>query len=180
VQFGRNRFAEPARFDFDRFKELPMPVNTAKVAGRRKLDYASLQEMLADADRLSSCPVKTLGNWSAGQIFRHLAISFHGSIDGFTMTFPWYFRLMARVFKKKLLSGPMPPGFKLSPEVAESMVPEATSTEEGLADLHAAASRLEREPHRARHPLFGNIGKEEWNRIHLKHASLHMSFLVLE
>jgi hypothetical protein len=52
-----------------------MPVNTAKVDGRRKLDYASLEEVLADADRLSSGPVKVLGNWSAGQIFKHLAIA---------------------------------------------------------------------------------------------------------
>lgn len=44
-----------------------MPVNTAKVEGHRKLDYASLEELLTDADRLSSGPVKMLGNWSAGQ-----------------------------------------------------------------------------------------------------------------
>jgi Protein of unknown function (DUF1569) len=77
---------------------MSMPVNTAKVDGRRKLDYASLEEVLADADRLSSRPVKVLGNWSAGQIFRHLALAFNGSIDGFTMTFPWPLRLMARFF----------------------------------------------------------------------------------
>jgi hypothetical protein len=157
---------------------MSMPVNTAKVDGRRKLDYASLEEVLADADRLSSGPVKVLGNWSAGQIFRHLAIAFNASIDGFTMTFPWYFRLMARVFRKKLLGGPMPAGFNLPSEGAKALTPEPTSTEEGLADLHAAVARLEREPYRAKHPMFGDLGKEEWNKLHLKHASLHMSFVV--
>jgi len=111
-----------------------MPVNTAKVEGRRKLDYASLAEVLADADRLSSGPVKLLGNWSAGQIFRHLAIAYNGSIDGFTLTFPWYFRVMARVFKNKLISGPMPAGFNLPAEGAKEMAPGPTSTEKGLAD----------------------------------------------
>ena len=69
-----------------------MPVDTAKVEGRRKVNYVSLQELLTDAERLSSGPVKALGNWSPGQIYRHLAISFNGSIDGFTMNFPWYLR----------------------------------------------------------------------------------------
>ncbi len=155
-----------------------MRVETAKVEGRRKLDYASLQEVLADADRLSRGPLKALGNWSAGQIFRHLATSFNNSIDGFPMTFPWHFRLMARIFKKKLLAGSMPPGFKLSPEAAKFMVPGPTPTEEGLADLRAAISRLQQEPHRAKNPVFGKMSKEEWDKIHLKHASLHMSFLV--
>jgi hypothetical protein len=157
---------------------MSMQVDTGKVVGRRKLDYASLAEVLADADRLSSGPVKALGNWSAGQIFRHLAFAYNGSIDGLTMTFPWPFRMIARVFKKKLISGPMPAGYKLPAAAAKAVTPGETPTEEGLAELHAAVKRLEREPHRAKHPMFGDLSKEEWNQIHLKHASLHMSFLV--
>jgi hypothetical protein len=87
-----------------------MPTNTAKVEGRRTVNYTSLQEVLADAERLSSGDVKTLGNWSAGQIYRHLARAFNGSIDGLTATFPWHIRLMAGLFKKKLIAGAMPPG----------------------------------------------------------------------
>lgn len=155
-----------------------MPVDTRKVQGRRKLDYGSYEEMLADADRLASGPVKALGNWSAGQIFRHLANVYNGSIDGFPFTFPWYLRLMAGLFKKKLINGSMPPGFKLPGDASEKMVPESASTAEGLAALHAAVARLHAEPHRAKHPAFGDISKEEWDRVHLKHASLHMSFLV--
>jgi hypothetical protein len=157
-----------------------MPVDTAKVEGRRKVDYPSFAELLADADRLSSGPVKALGNWSAGQIYQHLTTAFNGSIDGFTMTFPWYLRLMAKLFKKKLLSMPMPPGFKLPAGASEAMVPPETSTEAGLAELHSAVARLEREDRRTTHPMFGDITREEWDRIHLKHASLHMSFLVPE
>ena len=155
-----------------------MPVDTAKVVGRRKLDYASLVEVLDDADRLSSGPVQALGNWSAGQIFRHLAIAYNGSIDGFTMSFPWPLRMMAKLFKKKLINGSMPAGYNLPGEAAKAVTPGETSTAEGLADLRAAVERLEREPLRARHPMFGDLSREEWNQIHLKHANLHMSFLV--
>jgi hypothetical protein len=155
-----------------------MPVNTAKVEGRRELKFASLEEVLTDADRLSSGPVKALGNWSTGQVFRHLAIAFNGSIDGFTMTFPWYLRLIAKVFRNKLMAGPMPAGFNLPADGAKALMPPPTSTEEGLADLHAAVERLQRDPHRASHPMFGELGAEQWNKIHQAHASLHMSFLV--
>src|SRR5262249_46650497 len=121
---------------------------------------------------------KPLGNWSAGQIFRHLAAAFNSSIDGFTVTFPWYLRVMAGLFRNKLISGPMPPGFKLPADGAKALEPGPASTAEGLAELHAAVARLEREPNRAYHPMFGNLDREQWNKIHLKHASLHMSFLV--
>jgi hypothetical protein len=84
-----------------------MPVDTKKVQGRRKLDYGSYEEMLADADRLASGPVKTLGNWSAGQIFRHLAIGYDNSVDGFRFTMPLYIRVAARVFQKTILRGSM-------------------------------------------------------------------------
>jgi hypothetical protein len=155
-----------------------MPVDTAKVEGRREVEYRSIEEVIADAERLSSGPLKTLGNWSAGQIFRHLATAYNGSIDGFKSTFPWFIRMMAGLFKKKLLSGAMPPGLRVPPKFAQEVMPEPTATEEGLAELRAAVARLQREPNRAKHPVFGELTKEEWNQIHLNHAKLHMSFLV--
>jgi hypothetical protein len=162
----------------NKLEESPMPVDTAKVRGRREVAYNSLDEVVADAERLSSSPVKVLGNWSAGQIFKHLAYAFNGSIDGLKLTFPWYFCTIARLFKKKLLSGAMPAGYKMSGRNAEIAVPPLTSTEEGLAELRSAVSRLAREPHRAVHPLFGPLTKDEWNRVHIMHANLHMSFLL--
>jgi Protein of unknown function (DUF1569) len=155
-----------------------MPVDTTKVQGRRQLNYASLDEIVADAERLSSVPVKTLGNWSAGQVYKHLATAFNGSIDGLPDAFPWHIRLMGRLFKKRLLAGAMPPGFKLPAEFAKAVLPEPTATEVGLAELRAAIARLKRDSRRAKHPVFGNLSDEEWNRIHLMHANLHMSFLA--
>jgi hypothetical protein len=155
-----------------------MPINTAKVQGRRKLDYASFEELLADAERLSAGPVKSLGNWSPGQIFRHLAISYNGAIDGLPIKFPWHFRMMVKLFKKSLINGEMPAGYKMRPENARITEPGPTSTEEGLTELRAAIARLKREAHRAVNPLFGMMSGEEWDKIMLKHASMHMSFLV--
>lgn len=157
-----------------------MPVATAKVQGRRKLDYKSLDEVVADAERLAAGPVRALGNWSPGQIFKHLALAYNGSIDGFPFKFPWHFRAMAKLFKKQLLAGAMPPGFKMSAERARVTEAGPTSTEDGLADLRAAVTRLKQETRRASHPIFGELTNDEWNQVHLKHAGLHLSFLVPE
>ncbi len=155
-----------------------MPVQTARVQGRRVLDYASFEELLADAERLTSIPVKTLGNWSQGQIYKHIALMITGSIDGLPMRFPWLFRIMVKLMKKKLLKGQMPAGFQLKPEPAKTMVPPPIPAEQALADLRAAVARFQSEPHRIKHPLLGHLTPDEWNTIQLKHASMHMSFLV--
>ncbi|HEV3440448.1 MAG TPA: DUF1569 domain-containing protein, partial [Gemmata sp.] len=144
------------------FKEPPMPADTAKVVGRRQLDYTSFEELLADAERMSSGSVNALGNWSAGQIFKHLAIMYNGSIDGLPVTFSWPFRMVVKLFKTRIINGPMPPGYKMKPENAAFTEPGPISTEQGLADLCAAVARLQRESYRAKHPLFGNLTKEEW------------------
>ena len=155
-----------------------MPINTAKVEGRRKLRFASFDELLADVDRLTSGPVKVLGNWSPGQIFRHLAIAYNSSIDGFAVTFPLHLRLMAKLFRNKLLTMQMPAGFKLPRSGASTLEPSATATKDGAAELRAAVARLQREPERAKHPMFGELSREEWDRVHLAHANLHLSFLI--
>jgi Protein of unknown function (DUF1569) len=155
-----------------------MSVNTAKVVGRRKLKFASYEEMLADAERVGSGSVRTLGNWSAGQIFRHLAAAYNASIDGFTITFPLPIRLMGRLFRKRLLSTSMPAGFQLPAKGAGGLVPPPTSTEEGLSALRSAVARLRSESRRVPHPALGAMTREEWDQVHLGHASLHLSFLV--
>jgi hypothetical protein len=155
-----------------------MAVDTTKVQGRRKLNYATLREVADDAERLAAGDVRALGNWSPGQIFAHLARSFNSSIDGFGFTAPWYFRLMGRVMKSRMLKSDMPPGFRLPDYAAPVLVPGPTSTEEGLAALRAAVDRLEREPNRAPNPVLGTLTRDEWTQLHRKHAALHMSFLT--
>jgi len=155
-----------------------MAVNTAKVEGRRKLKFASYEELLADVDRLTAAPVKTLGNWSPGQIFRHLARAYNSSIDGFTVIFPLPMRVLGRLFRKKLLTMQMPAGIKLPASGAKALFPPETSTEEGAAELRDAISRLQREPARVPHPALGTLTREEWDKVHLSHANLHLSFLI--
>ena len=57
-------------------------------------------------------------------------------------------------------------------------MPGETSVEEGLSSLQGAIARQKQESMRASHPAFGDIGREEWNDFNLRHAEMHMSFLV--
>ena len=157
-----------------------MGIDTKQVANRRKVSYQSLAELEAGAERLAASGVRPLGNWSAGQVFQHLAKSMNSSIDGMPGTFPWYVKVAARLFKKRFIRGPMPAGLIVPKDLAEKVMPEPISTEQGLANLCAAIGRLDRESKRARSPIFGAMSKEEWNTMHLSHANLHMSFLTCD
>src|SRR5579871_5129950 len=154
-----------------------MAVKTTKVVNRRQVRYGSLQGILRDAEQLSKREVHTLGNRSFGQILRHLAIAMNMAIDGSSLRAPWYMRMMARLFKRKILSAPMTPGFNL-PADAEALLwpPGDPSVAEGLEELRRAIRRLETESKREPSPFLGTLTHEEWNQLNRHHAELHMSF----
>lgn len=155
-----------------------MTVNTKQVQGRRTARYASLDEFLDDARRLADMEVQALGNWSQGQIYEHLARALNSSIDGAGFSFPAPLRLMMSLFmKRKFLTQQLPAGFK-APAKAQKFIPDETSVADGLASLEAAITRQKQESDRALHPGFGSLTHEEWDQFNLRHAEMHMSFLV--
>src|SRR5690606_9077933 len=114
------------------------------------------------------------------QIFRHLAASFEGSIDGLSFRAPWSARVMASLMKRRLLSQSLPAGFQIAKSARASLDPDPTvSTAEALDELRFAVSRCQSESNRATHPVFGRISRDEWDQFNLRHAELHMSFVAL-
>ena len=154
-----------------------MTVNTKKVDGRRELRYESYGDLLDDAERLAATPHRTLGNWSLGQILLHTAQAIDSSIDGAGFALPAPLRLvMTLLMKRRFLSRSLPAGFKTSPE----FIPGETPAEEGLAALRRAIDRQATTTERANHPAFGRISQKEWDDFNLRHAEMHMSFVVAE
>ncbi len=152
-----------------------MTVATKKVEGRRTVQYASLHDLLNDAEKLSSTKIRTLGNWSFGQILKHIAMSLDSSIDGAGFMLPAPARwLMSLLMKRKFLTKPIPPGFK----APDSFIPKETSIEDGLTALRTAIDRQSHETKRAMHPAFGKISNDEWNDFNLRHSEMHMSFVI--
>ncbi len=155
-----------------------MTVCTWGVIGRRSPKYKALDDVLKDAEYLAGTDVEMLGNWSLGQVFRHLALAVNGSMDGFTFRVTRIETLFVRIFMKWwILRCGIPAGYGFLGR-GKSVMPGATPAAEGLAELRAALARFAKEAKHSPHPFFGKLTPEEWYQFHLRHAELHMSFAV--
>ena len=153
-------------------------VVTSKVIGRRTVRYESFDELLAEVEQFANLPTRTLGNWSVGQIYKHMALAIDAIIHGdpFSVTAPVQWLL--RVFlKKRMLTRTLDPGFQL-PKKAASMIPAPISTAEGLDLLRAAVRRIQSTDTRSLHGGFCKITNEEWDAFQFRHCEMHMSFIV--
>jgi len=152
-------------------------VDTKTVQGRRVLHFTSLDEIVADAEKLAASPdTKMLGNWPLDQLFTHLAMAINGSIDGMPHQAPWFVRLAAPLLKGRVLKRGMTPGFKLPKQVEPRFYPTAASRQAALETLQRAVARSQTERMTADHPAFGKMTHEEWAKLHMRHAELHLSF----
>ena len=152
--------------------------STKATRDRRTLRLTSLDELLAEVDRLHAQPYRRLGNWSLGQMCVHLARLMHECIDGFTFGPPRVVRWLAPLFKARLLRRGFPAGMTLKGPAAQALSPPPVSDSEGVQRLRDAVQRLQSEPQRQPSPLLGRMSREQWDQFHLRHAELHLSFLA--
>ncbi len=160
------------------------PVNTGKVDGYRQLQFESIAQVLSEVDRMvqaeSRGELRAIGNWTAGQIFAHLAAWIEYGYDGYPVKSPpWPIRMVLKLMLRKYLSKGMPRGVKIPgvPDGTTGM--DAMGTEEAAKRLKAAFSRLEKGeacPHDS--PAFGKMSHEDRIRLNLRHAELHLGYLI--
>jgi hypothetical protein len=156
-----------------------MTVDVKAVANRRKVHYNSLQDLLEDAEQLCRGEVRALGNRSFVQILQHLAFAMNGSIDGSSLQIPWPIRKVGRLMRQRILAGGLTPGFKLSPaNDARAWSEIDIGVPAALEGMRQSIHRLQSETMRCPHPVMGELTVKEWNTFHLRHAELHMSFVV--
>jgi hypothetical protein len=158
-----------------------MLVKTAKVQGRRVLHFDTIDEMLAEAEKLAASNVRCLGNWSEGQILKHLAVTLESAVTGIDFSPPWIFRIIARMMKKQFLKKSMRPGFQM-PEAMERsfMPPNNVSAGEGIQALRSAVSTFKSATELPPNNVFGPMTHDEAEQFHLRHAEMHLSFLIPE
>lgn len=157
-----------------------MPVDTAKIQGRRTLTFSTLDDILADVEKLNGAKLRSLGNWSPGQILKHLTVPMLWCLDGAPLRAPWYVRVMSWFMKGWFLRNPMPAGFKLSADFAKELLPPPATWEDGLQALRSAIQRMKTEPQRHPSPFLGTLTSDQWVQLHCRHAELHLSFLIPE
>lgn len=160
------------------------PVDTGRVAGRRALRFESLDQALAEAERLAAADragrLRRLGNWTLGQALGHLAAWAEYSYTGAPLKPPFFIRWILRLRKRKFLYGPMRAGVKIPGVEGGTLATEALPPDEALARLRRALERLKAETPTAPNVIFGHLTHPEWIALNLRHAELHLGFFVPE
>jgi hypothetical protein len=157
-------------------------VNTKHVKDRRRLRFERLAEAVAEAERLATCEagssVRTAGNWTLGQTLGHLAYWANAAFEGLPdmRKPPWLMRVMLRFMKSSFLNKQLPAGVKIPHVPNGTFGTQEIPTEEGLRLMRIAYERLEGSCPSLPSPMLGPLTHEEWIKLNLRHAELHLSF----
>lgn len=146
-------------------------------------DLASATERICQA--AAAGKVHTLGNWSPAQILWHIGKLIELSIDGFPFRYrrgpAWVMRLLRRVSWRMLIALAFRPGFRNPPYAAVLEPDPALTLDEGASFLQLQLDRIRKgEQMTQACSVDGSYSHEEWVYIHLRHAELHLSFLVID
>ncbi|MFK7820959.1 MAG: DUF1569 domain-containing protein [Planctomycetaceae bacterium] len=150
-----------------------------KNAERRELNFNSLDEAVAEAERLASGEVRTTGNHTFAEILKHLALTHDmssGKVSGPRP--PWYMRLMIPLMKGMIFKGGAKPGFKLPADAEAFFWPkEEFSVADALAHLKESVEHYKQKGPLAVHPVFGKATSEQVDRLNCTHCAMHLSFV---
>ena len=152
---------------------------TKEGAERRKLSFSCFNCVLSDIAALGDdeSKLRTTGQWSAGRIVQHIADSITNSIDGWPIKGPLVMRLIGPLLKRKIISSPMKPGFKIPKSMEALLPPDSTAYSTAVANLKAAIARATAEGMDEPHPVFGSMNNGQWLKLHCRHAEMHFSFM---
>lgn len=154
-------------------------MTTAEQTERRSLQFTTLDEVRDDIQSLAAGSYVTVGKWSFVQILDHLGSSLNASIDGFPFKGSAFVRwVVAPFIKNSILTKQMKPGFALPKKFSSYLPSEDCTMDEALPKVLSAIKRFDDEVPSADHPFFGKMASEEWMCLHLRHAELHLSFVV--
>jgi len=146
---------------------------------RRVLSFSSLDEAVADAEKLATGDVRTTGKHSFAQILKHLAIT-HDMATGKTKAPrpPFLMRLMMPFLKGMILNGPVKPGFKLSAAAEEFFWPsQEVDVQEAMAHFKQSVENYKKNGPLEVHPIFGKATREQLDRLICGHCAMHLSFV---
>jgi len=154
-----------------------MPAPSVK---RRRLDFRSWDELLADADHLARRGYDRAGTWSLAQVLDHVGAGLRVALTGSTKRLPWVMRMSARNFALPVVRAFrwIPAGIP-APKWWQPQVP--ADADDGAA---VARFRAEVEAFLAHvgpyhpHPAFDRIDRESYDDLMRLHASHHLGFLV--
>ena len=145
---------------------------------RRELSFASLDEAVADAERLASGEVRTTGKHTFGQILEHLARTHDmatGKIEAPRP--PLFIRLLMPLIKSSIIKD-VKPGYKLPAKAEAFFWPDQEfAVPEALAHLKESVERFNSVGPLPKHPIFGKLSLDKATELNRKHCAMHLSFV---
>lgn len=151
---------------------------------RRDLRFASLDDVVRDAEHLLAAGYDRVGKWDLAQVCGHLSQWLRYQMDGFPkaplLMRPafWFFRntIGPAMGRKAFKAGTMKPGI---PTIPQSVPPGGGDAAKAVATLRETVSRwLAYTGPLHPSPMFGTMTKDEWVKGHLIHCAHHLSFLL--
>jgi hypothetical protein len=158
-------------------------VVTATKIERRALTFATLDDVVRDAETLLAKGYDKAGKWDLAQACSHLAEWMRFPIDGFPrlplLLRPVFWLMRATVGKKigrKILAEGFSAGGRTMPQTVAQPGGDAVVA---VAKLKEVAERFKAHTgpiHPS--PLFGAMNKDEALQLQLKHCEHHLNFLL--
>ncbi len=144
----------------------------------RRLKFETLDEAAQEASRLLESGYVRSGNWSLGQICRHLTLVQNPSIDGY----PFWLSLFAPLrpvmrwwLLPKLLDIDSQPRIRT---IKAFMPPDDSDDTFEVDRFHRSVDRMmDHTAPFAPHPAFGRVPRQTILQIHAAHAAHHLRFL---
>lgn len=148
------------------------------VSRKRKLDFQTGDEVIAEIQRLRRDGYTIGKNWNLTQACEHLNATMLGGMDGFGFRLPWILRatVIRWIFNRKLRTRKMSSGptlARLKP-TTDSRSDDETIIEECLATIERAKSF---EGSLDDYPFLDDLKTEDWRQFMWMHAGHHLGFL---
>jgi hypothetical protein len=155
-----------------------------KAVERRSLRFASLDEAVADVDRLLAAEVamklRHTGNWELGQALGHVATWAEFPFVGYPpeVRAPLPVRMILRTMRGTILNKGMMTGVKIGKIPGGTLGLEKIDCGTGADRFRAAFGRLKSQCPTTVNPVFGLLTHDQWIQLNLRHAELHLSFQI--
>ena len=143
---------------------------------RRPLQFASLDEIVPDVDRLLQGN-RTVGQWTFGQICDHLATVNRRLVDAPAEPKPDpSLRVSDEKKREVFATGQIPEG---RPMPGKLTAPADVEPTEAVNRLRDSIAYYQASPGPVMdHPFYGPLSKEEWDSVVRIHSAHHLSFAI--
>lgn len=148
---------------------------------KRKLDFHTADEVIAEIERLRSGGYSKTKNWNLTQICEHLNATTTGGMDGFGFRLPWILRatIIKWIFNRMLKTRKMSSG-----PTMDRLKPKTESGADDDAIINQCIATLRRakafEGPIENYPFLNELKVADWQQFMWMHASHHLSFLIPE